>query len=116
VSQVGTQVRTHFDISSCKCIFICKDGNSKTSQQKIKVRLMARCLTQREEFDYNDVLSPYAKHKPNERLLAMVDEFNLELEQMDIKIVFLYGDLEETVYLKQPKGFEIRDKKIMFLT
>jgi len=30
---------------------------------------------------------------------------------MDVKIVFLYGDLEETIYVKQLEGFEVRDKK-----
>jgi len=44
-------------------------------------------------------------------LLAMVFEFNLELEQMNVKIVFLYGDLDKIIYMKQPKEFEIEGKK-----
>jgi len=35
-------------------------------------------------------------------LLVTIVEFNLELEHMDVKIVFLYEDLEETIYIKQP--------------
>jgi len=30
---------------------------------------------------------------------------------MHVKIAFLYGNLEETIYTKQPKGFEVGDKK-----
>jgi len=41
----------------------------------------------------------------------MVVEVTLELKQMDIKIVFVYRDLEEIIYMKQPEGFEVGDKK-----
>jgi len=30
--------------------------------------------------------------------------WSLELEQMDVKIVFLHGELEENIYMKQPEG------------
>ena len=30
---------------------------------------------------------------------------------MDIKTVFLHGDLEEEIYMKQPKGFKEREKE-----
>jgi len=32
--------------------------------------------------------------------LVIVAQFNLELEQIDIKIVFLHGELEEKIYMK----------------
>ena len=36
-------------------------------------------------------------------LLAMVAQFDLELEQMDVKTVFLHSELEE-IYMKQPES------------
>jgi hypothetical protein len=32
---------------------------------------------------------------------------------MDVKTSFLHGDLEEEIYMKQPKGFDVKVKKEM---
>ena len=45
------------------------------------------------------------KHKSIKMFLAMVAQFDLELEQMDVKIAFLYGDLDETISIRQPEGY-----------
>ena len=36
---------------------------------------------------------------------------NLELYQMDVKTAFLYGDIDEEIYMKQPKGFVVPNKE-----
>ena len=38
--------------------------------------------------------------------------YDLELEQLDAKTTFLYGDLEEEILMKQPEGFETREKAL----
>ena len=35
----------------------------------------------------------------------------MELDQLDVKIAFHYGDLEETIYMAQPKVFVGAEKK-----
>ena len=45
--------------------------------------------------------------------MALVAHFDLELHQIDVKTVFLNGDLEENDYMKQPKGFIMEGKKEM---
>ena len=38
-------------------------------------------------------------------ILALIDHFDFELQQMDVKTTFLNGDLEEEVYMKQSESF-----------
>eukprot|EP00253_Pinus_taeda_P022035 PITA_22035 len=43
-----------------------------------------------------------------------VEKYKAQLvakEQMDLKTTFLHGDLEEEIYMKQPEGFAVKDKK-----
>ena len=47
-------------------------------------------------------------------LLSLAAAFDLEVEQMDVKTMFLHGDLNEEIYMKQPKGFSIKSKKELF--
>ena len=45
--------------------------------------------------------------------MTLVAHYNLELHQMDVKTTFLNGDLEENVYMAQPKGFVMKGKERM---
>jgi len=46
-------------------------------------------------------------------LLALVVQYELELDQLDVKTVFLHGDLEEEIYMSQPMGFKNIGKENM---
>ena len=51
------------------------------------------------------------KHTSIRVLLALVAQFNMELEQLDVKTAFLHGNLEETIYMEQPEGFREAGKE-----
>ena len=38
-------------------------------------------------------------------LLSLVVQEDLELEQLDVKIACLHGDLTEEIYMNQPQGY-----------
>ena len=44
-------------------------------------------------------------------LLVIVVQFDLELEQMNVKTTFLHGELEEKMYMKQSEGYIPEDKE-----
>ena len=68
---------------------------SKHAWWQREARLVAKGYTQKEGVDFNEVFSPVLKHSSIKVLLVMVALFDLKLEQLDIKIVFLHGELEE---------------------
>jgi hypothetical protein len=45
------------------------------------------------------------RHTSIKAVLALVAHYDIALEQMDVKIAFLHGDLEQQIYMEQPKGF-----------
>ena len=44
-------------------------------------------------------------------LLAIVAQFDLKLEKMDVKTTFLHGELEEKIYMKQPESYIQKGKE-----
>ena len=70
-----------------------------------KVRLVAKGFTQQEGIDYHDTFSHVSKNDSFRIIMALVAHFDMELYQMDVKTIFLNGDLEEEVYMKQLEGF-----------
>jgi hypothetical protein len=72
---------------------------------------VAKCFTQREEIDYNETFSPVSSKNSFRIITALVAHYNLELYQIDVKTIFLNGDLYENVYMAQPKGFVVEEKE-----
>lgn len=54
---------------------------------------------------YNETFSPGLKKDQLRNILALVAQYDLELYQMDVKVTFLNGNLEEEVYMDQPVCF-----------
>jgi len=44
-------------------------------------------------------------------ILSIIVVENLHLEQLDVKITFLYRDLEEEIFITQSKGLEVQGKE-----
>jgi len=73
--------------------------------------LLVHGCNQKKSIDYNEVLSPVVHHASITVLIDFIVLFDLELEQLDVKTSFLYGELEEEIYVKQPEGFVIPRKE-----
>nr|GFA51878.1 hypothetical protein [Tanacetum cinerariifolium] len=70
-----------------------------------KVRLVAQGHTQEEGIDYDEVFAPVARIKAIRLFLACASFMGFTVYQMDVKSAFLYGTIDEEVYVMQPPGF-----------
>ncbi|KAJ9542359.1 hypothetical protein OSB04_028865 [Centaurea solstitialis] len=73
---------------------------------KNKARLVAQGYTQEEGIDYDDVFAPVSRIEAIRLFLAFASYKGFKVYQMDVKSAFLYGTIDEEVYVSQPPGFE----------
>ncbi|GJR42989.1 putative ribonuclease H-like domain-containing protein [Tanacetum coccineum] len=70
-----------------------------------KARLVAQGHRQEEGIDYDEVFSPVARIEAIKLFLAFASFMGFIVYQMDVKSSFLYGTIDEEVYVSQPPGF-----------
>ena len=68
-----------------------------------KARLVTKGYTQKEGIDYEETFSLVAMLKSIRIFLSIAAHLDYEIQQMDVKTIFLNGRLEESIYMIQPK-------------
>ena len=72
---------------------------------RYKARWVVRGFEQREGLDYNETFASVVKPMSYKAILAIAAAMDWDLEQMDVKTAFLYGEVEEEIYVEQPTGY-----------
>ncbi|GKC14109.1 putative ribonuclease H-like domain-containing protein [Tanacetum coccineum] len=70
-----------------------------------KTRLVAQGYKQEEGIDYDEVFAPVARIEAIRLFLAFASFMGFIVYQMDMKSAFLYGTIDEEVYVSQPPSF-----------
>lgn len=80
--------------------------------ERYRARLVARGFSQIPGVDYNQTYAPTANIGTIRLLFAHAAVEKLITAQFDICTAFLYGDLDEEVYMQQPEGFTADANKV----
>ena len=90
-------------VLSCKWVYRVKmDENGEVD--KFKARLVARRFSQEAGIDYFDTFSPVTRFETIRAMISVAAKEN-KLAHFDVKTAFLYGDLDEVMYMSQPEGY-----------
>lgn len=79
--------------------------NANDSINKYKARLVAKGFHQQHGFDFHETLSLIVKQTTIQIILTIAITCKCEIQKIGINNVFLNGDLQEEVYMQQPRGF-----------
>lgn len=72
---------------------------------RYRARLVARGFSQVRGLDYNETYAPVVNTTIIRLLYAFAASADLIIAQFDVKTAFLYGSLDEVVFMEQPEGF-----------
>ena len=68
--------------------------------------MVAKVFTQRPGVDYTETFAPVGRKESINTVLAIAAAEDLEAETADVDTAFLYGEVNEEIYMDQPYGFE----------
>ena len=80
---------------------------------RYKARLIAKGYLQKPGVDYDETYSPVAKLTTLRIVLAVGVHRNMYFHRLDVKTAFLYGDLDENVYLNVPEGMQVEEPDVV---
>lgn len=73
---------------------------------RFKARLVAKGFSQKFGIDFQETFSPVVRWDTVRILISVSANKKLKLAQFDVKSAFLYGELQEEIYMKQPDGHD----------
>jgi hypothetical protein len=82
-----------------------------------KARLVAKGFSQIEGVDYDEIFLPVVRFEIVQMMIALAALKKWHIQGLDIKTTFLYGELDEELYMEQPEGFKVKGQegKVMHL-
>lgn len=90
---------------TCKWLYNVKT-NPDGSVDRFKARLVVRGFSQKKGVDFNQTFSPVARLSTIRSLLSVAAVEHLSLTQFDVSTAFLYGQVDEVIYMTQPEGYK----------
>ena len=105
------QHRKSGKVIGCRWVFDVKSDGRK------KARLIAQGFSQVEGLDFNELFSPVVCFESVRLIFALATLEGYYMTGVDVRTAYLYGKLDEEIYMQQPEGFRVRgqESKVLHL-
>jgi len=91
-------------VKNCWVFNIKPDGRYRS-------HLVAKGFSQVEGIDFDELFFLVVCYETVQLLLAIAALEDLDIQSIDVKTAYLYGDLDEEIYMEQPEGFKLPGKE-----
>ena len=92
----------------CRWVYLTKH-DTQGNVTYYHAHLIAKGFSQTAGIDYEESFTPVARLDSLRLLLSLVANCDMEVHHIDIKLAYLSGDLDEEIYMDQPKGFMVKE-------
>ena len=92
-----------------------KKTNANGDVVRFKARLVAKGYTQIPGMDFSDTHAPVTRLETLHLLLALAVQYDWEIRQIDVKTAYLYGNLDEEIFMEAPEGLEVPEGHVLHL-
>ena len=92
-------------VLDCRWVYKAKRDLASGEITKYRSRLVAKGFKERYGMEFWETFSSNVKLEDVRLMLALVTYYDYPLWHFDIKAYFLYGAIEELVYMRQPEGY-----------
>ena len=89
-----------------KWVFVRK-WNEKNEIIRYKAWLVAQGFSQRPSIDYEETYAPVMDAIIFRFFISLVAKENLDMRLMDVVTAYLYGSLDNDIYMKIPEGYKM---------
>ena len=89
-----------------KWVFVRK-RNEKNEIMRYKARLIVQGFSQRPSIDYEETYAPVMYAITFRVLISLVAKENLDMRLMDVVTTYMYGSLDNDIYMKIPRGYKM---------
>lgn len=83
----------------------------KKSDGRYKARIVVKGFSQIEGIDFDEIFSPVVRFETVRLVLALCALEDWHITGLDVKNAFLYGELDEEIYMEQPQGFKAKGQE-----
>ena len=76
-----------------------------------KAQLVAKGFSQIEGLDFDQIFSPVVRFETVRLILALAALNKWHIQAVDVHNAYLYGKLDEEIYMEQPEGFHVKGQE-----